>query len=82
MYITLHERSLITIPKDIINKLGLKTNDQFEIAEENGVISLIPVKVYKKNYIDSIRDEMCLLKEESVDYVVSSKISDIMEKLD
>ena len=62
MLTSLSSKSQITIPAPIISQLGLKEGDQFEIFEDKGMISIIPVKVYPKEYIDSLISEITELK--------------------
>jgi AbrB family looped-hinge helix DNA binding protein len=42
-------RSQITIPAEIIKKLGISEGDKFEIVEKDGGIFLCPVVVYPKD---------------------------------
>ncbi len=42
-------RSQITIPSEIIKKLGITEGDKFDIMEKDGGIFLCPVVVYPKN---------------------------------
>ena len=41
-------RSQITIPAEIIKKLGISEGDKFEVVEKDGGIFLCPVVVYPK----------------------------------
>ena len=63
MLAELRTKSQITIPKDIILKLGLNEGDKLEITEKDGVINIMPVVVYPKKYVDSLREEVNLVKE-------------------
>jgi len=47
-------RSQITIPAEIIKKLGITEGDKFEIMEKDGGIFLCPVVVYPKDKIAKI----------------------------
>lgn len=47
-------RSQITIPSDIIKKLGITEGDKFEITEKEGGIFLCPVVIYPKNKIEKL----------------------------
>ncbi|MBQ7975778.1 MAG: AbrB/MazE/SpoVT family DNA-binding domain-containing protein [Clostridia bacterium] len=42
-------RSQITIPAEIIKKLGISEGDKFDIVEKDGGIFLCPVIVYPKD---------------------------------
>ena len=58
MLAELRQRSQITIPKDIIVKLGLSEGDKLDIFEKDGTICMLPVSVYPKKYLDKLRDEL------------------------
>lgn len=45
MLTELRTKSQITIPKDIVMKMGLREGDKLEIVEKDGVIELMPVAV-------------------------------------
>lgn len=47
-------RSQITIPAEIIKKLGIAEGDKFEVVEKDGGIFLCPVVVYPKDKIAKI----------------------------
>lgn len=47
-------RSQITIPAEIIKKLGIVEGDKFEIMEKDGGIFLCPVVVYPKDKMAKI----------------------------
>ena len=47
-------RSQITIPAEIIKKLGIAEGDKFDIMEKDGGIFLCPVVVYPKDKIAKI----------------------------
>lgn len=57
-------RSQITIPSEIIKKLGISEGDKFEIMERDGGIFLCPVVVYPKDKIAKIAK---ILKESEND---------------
>ena len=57
-------RSQITIPSEIIKKLGISEGDKFEIMEKDGGIFLCPVIVYPKDKIAKIAK---ILKESEND---------------
>lgn len=54
MLAELRGRSQITIPSEIIKKLGITEGDKFEIMEKDGGIFLCPVVVYPKEKIAKI----------------------------
>ena len=57
-------RSQITIPSEIIKKLGISEGDKFDIMERDGGIFLCPVVVYPKDKIAKIAE---ILKESESD---------------
>ena len=57
-------RSQITIPADIIKKLGITEGDKFEIMEKDGGIFLCPVVVYPKEKMAKIAK---IIKETETD---------------
>ncbi|WP_178200384.1 AbrB/MazE/SpoVT family DNA-binding domain-containing protein [Massilicoli timonensis] len=58
MLAELRQKSQITIPKEIIVKLGLSEGDKLEIFEKNGTICIMPVVVYPKSYLSELREEI------------------------
>ena len=52
------QKSQITIPKEIIVKLGLSEGDKLDIFEQDGTICMMPVVVYPKKYLDELRGEI------------------------
>lgn len=58
MLTELRAKSQITIPKDIVMKMGLSEGDKLEVVERDGVIELMPVAVYPKKYLEELRGEI------------------------
>lgn len=58
MLTELRQKSQITIPKEIIVKLGLSEGDKLDIFEKDGTICIMPVVVYPKNYLSKLRVEI------------------------
>ena len=58
MLAELRQKSQITIPKEIIVKLGLSEGDKLDIFEQDGTICMLPVVVYPKKYLDELRGEL------------------------
>lgn len=52
MLVELRSRSQITIPAEIIKKLGAVEGDKFEVIEKDGGIFLCPVVVYPKHEME------------------------------
>jgi AbrB family looped-hinge helix DNA binding protein len=62
MLMELRKKSQVTIPKALIDKLGLNEGDKLEIFEKDGAICMVPVVTYSKKYLDEIRDEINAVK--------------------
>ena len=62
MLAELRQKAQITIPKEIIVKLGLSEGDKLDIFEKDGTIFIMPVVVYPKKYLDELRDEISDVK--------------------
>lgn len=67
-------RSQITIPAEIVKKLGIVEGDKFEIIERDGGILLCPVVVYPKDKLTKIakiikESEMNLEKQNAFESV-------------
>lgn len=58
MLAELRQKSQVTIPKEIIQKLGLSEGDTLDIFERDGAIYMMPVVVYPKKYLDELRGEI------------------------
>ena len=63
MLITLEAENQVTIPEEIISRLGLQPGDQLEIVENGGMIQLIPVTVYPAAYAEALQTEIDNVKE-------------------
>ena len=63
MLAELRVKSQITIPKEIITRLGLSEGDKLDIFEKDGMICLMPVVVYPKKYVEELRSEISQVKE-------------------
>ena len=58
MLAELRAKSQITIPKEVVDRLGLSEGDKLEVYEKDGIICIMPVAVYPKKYLDELRDEI------------------------
>lgn len=65
MLAELRSKSQITIPKKIIERLGLAEGDKLEIYEKDGIICILPIVVYSKKYIDKLKEEIKKNKNKS-----------------
>lgn len=64
MLAELRTKSQVTIPKEVVTKLGIKEGDKLDVVEKDGVIQLIPVVVYPKKYVDELKSEIDGIKAE------------------
>jgi len=79
MLVEIRGRSQITIPSDIVKKLGIREGDKFEVFEQEGGIFLRPVVVYPKSEMIKIAK---LIKETDNEYKTgSSKAYDDIGKM-
>lgn len=58
MLAELRAKSQITIPKDLVDRLGLSEGDKLDFSEKDGIIYITPVVVYPKKYLDELRHEI------------------------
>lgn len=65
MLVEMRGRSQITIPNEIVKRLGVKEGDKFEVIERDGGIFLCPVVVYSKNEMLRIAK---IFKESQAEY--------------
>ncbi|BED92593.1 MAG: AbrB/MazE/SpoVT family DNA-binding domain-containing protein [Candidatus Paraimprobicoccus trichonymphae] len=84
MITELRTKSQVTIPKDIVFKLGLNRGDKLEIYEKKGEIHIMPVAVYPKEYINSVLEEVKEIKSKikSENYPVFDDIDVLLSKLE
>lgn len=62
MLAELRQKAQITIPKEIIAKLGLSEGDKLDIFEKDGSICIMPVAVYPRKYLNELREEISEVK--------------------
>ena len=58
MLVKLREEGQITIPKELVDKLGLSEGDKFDVFVNKGIICFLPVAVYPKRYLAELRKEI------------------------
>lgn len=63
MIVTLRKKAQITLPNDIMNRLGLKEGDQMDVTEQDGVIMVLPMTVCPSKYIHELKQQVDQLKE-------------------
>lgn len=78
------KKSQITIPKYLVEKLGLTEGDKLEITEKDGVIQIMPVIVYPKKYINNLKDEIIDIKTKIKigEQPVFDNVDELFEHLD
>lgn len=59
----LRAKSQITIPKELVDKLGLSEGDKLDIYEKDGAIHIMPVAVYPKQYLEQLKNEIAETKK-------------------
>ena len=64
--VELHSKSQITIPKELIDKLGLTEGDKFEIYEQEGLICIMPAVVYSNEYINKLLNDITEIKRKII----------------
>lgn len=84
MLAELRQKAQITIPKEIIAKLGLSEGDKLDIFEKDGTICLMPVAVYPKKYLNELRDEIIDVKAKlaSGEQPVFDSVDALFDKLE
>ena len=84
MLAELRQKSQITIPKELVQKLGLKEGDKFDIFEQDGMIYLVPVTIYPTQYISELKKELDELKNKMSDgkQPVFDDIDELFKKLE
>ena len=58
MLAELRQKSQITIPKELVVKLGLSEGDKLEVFEKDGAICMMPVAIYPKKYLSELQAEI------------------------
>lgn len=84
MLAELRQKSQITIPKEIIMKLGLSEGDTLDIFEKDGSICIMPVAVYPQKYLKDLRKEINDVKAKiaSGEQPVFDSVDELFEKLE
>ena len=84
MLAELRTKSQITLPKEIVNTLGLTEGDKLEVYERDGIICMVPVTVYPKKYVNELHSELTRLREniKSGKQPVFDSIDELIDKLE
>ena len=81
MLTEIRKHSQITIPPEIIKKLGISVGDKFEITEKDGGIFLFPVTTYSKDKLlkvkKLIKDSAPQLAKQKSFYTVDDMFADM-----
>ena len=84
MLAELRQKAQVTIPKEIIVKLGLSEGDTLDIFEKNGTICMMPVVIYPKKHLDELRKEIGDIKSKiaSGEQPVFDNVDSLFDKLE
>ena len=84
MLTELRQKAQVTIPKEIIVKLGLSEGDKLDIFEKDGAICLMPVVVYPRKYLAELREEISGVKAKiaSGEQPVFDSVDALFDKLE
>ena len=84
MLAELSHKAQITIPKEIITKLGLSEGDKLDIIEKDGTICIMPVAVYPKKYLSELQEELSDVKAKisSGEQPLFDNVDALLEKLE
>jgi len=84
MLAELRAKSQITIPKEIVTRLGLSEGDKLDIYEKDGLLYMMPVAIYPKKYLDELRDEIEITKSKiaSGEQPIFDTVDDLLAKLE
>jgi AbrB family looped-hinge helix DNA binding protein len=55
MLTKLKEKSQVTIPKPVVEQLGLRLGDSFEVRASDGVITLVPMELYPRPAMEKVK---------------------------
>ena len=84
MLAELRQKSQVTIPEEIIVKLGLSEGDKLEVFEKDGTIFLMPVVIYPKTYLSELKEEISNIKARiaSGEQPVFDSVDSLFDKLE
>jgi len=84
MLTELRAKSQITIPKELVDRLGLSIGDKLDIYEKDGLLCIMPVVVYPKKYLDELHDEIEAAKAKisSGEQPVFDSVDELFAKLE
>ena len=84
MLAELRQKAQVTIPREIIVKLGLSEGDKLDISEKDGSICIMPVAVYPKKYLSELKEEISGVKAKiaSGEQPVFDSVDALFDKLE
>ena len=84
MIATIRKKSQITLPNEIVTKLGLSEGDQLDVIEKDGTIMLLPLAVYPTKYIEDLKREVNEIKARiaSGEQPVFDTVDELFESLE
>ena len=84
MLAELRQKAQVTIPREIIVKLGLSEGDKLDIFEKDGSICIMPVVVYPKHYLNELKEEISDVKAKlaSGEQPVFDSVDALFDKLE
>lgn len=84
MLTELRKKAQITIPKKMVEKLGLHEGDKLEITEKDGAINIMPVIMYPKKYLNDLKEEITDIKRKikSGEQPMFDSVDELFEHLD
>ena len=84
MIATIRKRSQITLPNEVMVKLGLSEGDQLDVMVKDGMIILYPMAVYPAKYIEDLKKEVNEIKAKiaSGEQPVFDTVDELFESLE
>ena len=70
-------RSQVTIPAEIVKKLGIAEGDMFDITEKDGGIFMCPVVIYPKDKITKVAKIVKDAEEETAKQTAFESVEDM-----
>lgn len=70
-------RSQVTIPAEIVKKLGIAEGDKFDITEKDGGIFMCPVVIYPKDKIAKVAKIVKDAEEETAKQTAFERVEDM-----
>lgn len=58
MLVRLRRKAQVTIPKEIVARLGLSEGDTLDVFETDGSIRMVPVSLYPEHDLTALQEEV------------------------